>query len=96
MAHGSPPKGLAAKVLLQAEAQDSRTKFPELLLPLAKAVLDPALSGSLAEELPFHPYASPFLQSLLMAQSSDRSASHTPLWSMGGHLNVDNALMRHH
>ena len=72
---GGIKTGLAAKVDVgqRGDAQETtERRFPELLLPITEVLLSDEYAGSMAEELPFHPYASPFLQAFLSAQRGNR------------------------
>ena len=46
--------------------------LPELLEPIAATLCSNDYASSLVEELPYHTYASPFLQAYLVAQRGNR------------------------
>ena len=65
-------KGLAAKVVAVSGQQMVGAWLPELLEPIAATLCSDEYASSLAEELPYHTYASPFLQAYLVAQRGHR------------------------
>ena len=65
-------KGLSAKVGLKAGGHAADSVDTEILGPIQQALLQDDFRGRLSEELPYHQYGSPFLQTVLLASQGDR------------------------
>jgi len=65
--------GLAAKVGLQSHKADSAGSAVDagLLEAISAALLGEGFGQTLAEELPYHQYGGPFLQTVLQAHQGD-------------------------
>lgn len=66
--------GLAARLEAFSDKISSKVWYPEQLSTVADVFLSGQHAAVLADSLPFHTYASPFLQTLLLAVSSNEYA----------------------
>ena len=72
MQSGKVQKGLSAKLgLKKAEEGAGHSANKEILRPISAALLQDSFKARLAEEMAYHQYGSPFLQTMLLASQDD-------------------------